>query len=111
LSRCFYPVLFIRRFAVGRGIRPRAVKRYVNTFGRVVSLYERGIKEADEIARYVGISAWLVLEYLELYATVKRKRGCAARIKELLEQLSSRASYPGVDASGMKKRGVAEVGK
>lgn len=89
----------------------RAVKRYVNTFGRVVSLYERGIKGADEIARYVGISARLVLGYLELYATVKRKGGCAARIKELLEQLSSRASYPGADASGMKKRGVAEVGK
>ena len=33
-----------------------SVKRYVNTFGRVVRLYERGVKAAAEIAHYAGIS-------------------------------------------------------
>lgn len=89
----------------------KSVKRYVNTFGRVVALYERGIKEANEIAHYVGISERLVLEYLELYSNVKGKGGCAARIKEMLEQLSSRPIYPGADASGMKKGAVEGAGK
>lgn len=83
----------------------RAVKRYVNTFGRVVALYERGVQEAEEIAHYVGISARLAAEYLELYFQVRSKSGCRGRIEELLERLSSRRSYPGVDKSGMGKGG------
>lgn len=81
----------------------KAVKRYVNTFGRVVKLYERGIKEADEIAKYAGLSTRLVNEYLELYTKLGSKTGCQQRIKDLLEQLSSRPAYPGADKSGMKK--------
>jgi len=88
----------------------RSVKRYVNTFGRIVSLYERGIKSAEELAHYVGISERLASEYLELYFTLKEKPVCAARIKELLQQLSSRPNYPGADASGMKKGVPQEVG-
>lgn len=81
----------------------KTVKRYVNTFGRVVHLYERGIKAAEEIAKYAGLSTRLVNEYLELYSKLGAKTGCQERIKDLLEQLSSRPSYPGADKSGMKK--------
>jgi hypothetical protein len=83
----------------------KAVKRYVNTFGRVVALHERGIRETEEIAHYVGISARLASEYLNLYFDVRSKAGCRGRIEELLERLSSRQSYPGVDKSGMGKGG------
>lgn len=87
----------------------KSVKRYVNTFARLVSLYERGIKTAEEIAHYVGISERLAFEYLELYFSVKEKAIYAVRIQDLLGQLSSRADYPGADPSGMKKGGK-EVG-
>jgi len=81
----------------------KAVKRYVNTFGRVVRLYERGVKEAEEIAKYAGLSTRLVNEYLALYSKLGQKTGCQQRIQDLLEQLSSRPTYPGADKSGMKK--------
>jgi hypothetical protein len=81
----------------------KAVKRYVNTFARVVALYERGIKEPAEIASAAGISERLTNEYLELYFKLGTKPGCRARIQDLLAQLSSRPIYPGADKSGMKK--------
>lgn len=86
----------------------KAVKRYVNTFGRVVALYERGIEQPQEIGHYVGISERLVAEYLELYFQTRQKRGCRGRIEELLERLSSRPAYPGVDKSGMGKGGFGQ---
>lgn len=76
----------------------KSVKRYVSTFGRVVALYERDIETAEEIAHYVGISTRLASEYLELYFEVRKKPSYQARIKELLEQLSSR---PGVEKGGI----------
>jgi hypothetical protein len=82
----------------------KAVKRYVNTFGRVVALYAREIVEVADIGRYVGISTRLATEYLELYFQVRSKSGCRGRIDELLERLSSRRSYPGVN-TGMGKGG------
>lgn len=88
----------------------KAVKRYVNTFGRVVALYVRGIVQPAEIAYYVGISERLASEYLELYFKLGRKTGCKGRIKDLLSQLSSRPDYPGVDRSGMKKKPAPEGG-
>lgn len=89
----------------------QAVQRYVNTFGRVVALYERGIKEAAEIARYAGISERLATEYLELYSKLGKKAGCRERIKDLLAQLPSRPVYPGADKTGMKKGVVGESGR
>jgi len=86
----------------------KAVKRYVNTFGRVVALYERGVKQPEEIGHYVGISERLANEYLELYFQVRQKSGCRGRIDELLERLSSRPAYPGVDKSGMGKGGFGQ---
>jgi hypothetical protein len=89
----------------------KAVKRYVQTFGRVVALYERGLKEAAEIARYAGISERLATEYLELYSKQRQKPGCRERIKDLLAQLPSRPTYPGADKTGMKKGAVGEAGQ
>lgn len=86
------------------GHSAKAVKRYVNTFGRVVVLHARGIVEPDEISTYVGVSSRLASEYLEIYFKLGEKSGCKARINDLLQQLSSRPDYPGVDKSGMKKK-------
>ena len=71
----------------------------------MVALHERGIRESEEIAHYVGISARLASEYLELYLRVREKVGCRGRIEDLLKRLSTRRSYPGVDRSGMGKGG------
>ncbi len=89
----------------------KAVKRYVNTFGRVVALHERGIKAPEELANYAGISKRLATEYLNLYFQVSKRAAFKERIKEVLEQLSSRPSYPGVDKTGMKKGGLVEAGR
>jgi len=89
----------------------KAVKRYVNTFGRVVALYERGIKAPEELANYAGISKRLATEYLNLYFQFSKKPAFKERINDLLERLSSRPSYPGVDKTGMKKGGLVEAGR
>jgi len=89
----------------------KAIKRYVNTFGRVVALHERGIKAPEELANYAGISKRLASEYLNLYFQVSKKLSFKERIKEVLGRLSSRPSYPGVDKTGMKKGGLVEAGR
>ena len=45
---------------------PSAIKRYVESFGRVVVLCERGVEEAVEIGYILGMSARLAGEYLGL---------------------------------------------
>jgi NADH/NAD ratio-sensing transcriptional regulator Rex len=82
----------------------KAVKRYVNTFVRIITLYEKGIKTASELSRYIGISERLASEYLELYFKVGKKPGCEARIKDIMAQLSSRRNYSG--GNSFKKRNV-----
>lgn len=89
----------------------KAVKRYVNTFGRVVALYERGIKASEELANYAGISKRLATEYLNLYFQFSKKPAFKERINDLLGRLSSRPSYPGVDKGGMEKGGLVEAGR
>jgi len=89
----------------------KAVKRYVNTFGRVVALHKRGIKAPEELANYAGISKRLVTEYLNLYFKFSKRAAFKERIKEVLERLSSRPSYPGVDKTGMKKGDLVEAGR
>ncbi|MFQ5798676.1 MAG: DUF1670 domain-containing protein [Bacteroidota bacterium] len=68
LSRFVYTEIFSRKWH-----STKAVKRYLNRFGWVVALYERGLREAGEIAHLVGSSARLVSEYLELYFQVVKK--------------------------------------
>lgn len=70
-----------------------AVKRYVNTFVRVVALYERGIRSCGEIAHYVGVSERLADEYLELYFKVRENAQWMGRLQDLTEQNPSRAAY------------------
>lgn len=77
-----------------------AVKRYVRTFGRVVSLIRRGISSMREIAFYVGISERLAREYVVLYKQFQGDGVCAERIEELVGQLS------GCVWSGGQKKGV-----
>jgi hypothetical protein len=87
----------------------KAVKRYVNSFIRVVSLKEHGIIAEEDIAQYTGLSIRLVSEYLELYTKVSTKPGCQARIQDLLSQLSSRTPYSDVETADSKKRDCSEV--
>jgi len=81
----------------------KAVKRYVGTFKRVVALYDRGIVEPDEIARYAGISGRLAAEYIELYFRFREEAGFTDRLREITARGSSWCEYP--DASGKKKGG------
>jgi hypothetical protein len=79
----------------------RAVKRYVSTFARVVSLYEHGVQEVRDISYYVGISSRLAEEYVELYIHFKGYSHYRSRIEDLLVQLSSRPAY-GEDSTKKK---------
>jgi transcription initiation factor IIE alpha subunit len=79
----------------------KAVKRYVNTFVRIVSLYNRGIRESSELAQYVGITSRLADEYLDLYFKLGKKPQCQERIKEIQKQLASRPPYPASKKGGL----------
>ena len=80
----------------------KAVKRYVNTFVRIVILYNRGIRESSELAQYVGITSRLADEYLDLYFKLGKKPKCQERIKEIQKQLASRAPYPAPKKGGLE---------
>jgi hypothetical protein len=45
---------------------PSLIKRYVESFGRVVVLWEKGVQGACEIGYIIGVSERLACEYLEL---------------------------------------------
>jgi hypothetical protein len=63
-----------------------AIKRYVQTFGRVLVLWAHDVREAGEIAYVVGISARLAGEYLAL-----RERYANAQYADRLEELAGQA--------------------
>jgi hypothetical protein len=76
-----------------------SVQRYVETFGRVVVLWEKGVREAGEIGFLVGVSERLAREYLELrarYDTTEHRD----RIEEIARQV--RRAFNG---QGEEKRG------
>jgi hypothetical protein len=62
---------------------PGSVKRYVETFGRVVVLWEKGVREVSEIAYLVGISPRLAGEYLQL-----RERYDQPEYRDRLEEIA-----------------------
>jgi hypothetical protein len=67
-----------------------AIKQYLNDFSRILMATERGIESASEIGFYVGRSAHLVNEYLDLIARAqkdKQQRGCLAGIKSQMRHL------------------------
>jgi len=76
-----------------------AIKRYVETFGRVVVLWEKGLREAGEIAYVVGISERLAGEYLRL-----REQYAESPFRDRLAEIARqvRTSLP---ANGEEKGG------
>jgi hypothetical protein len=62
---------------------PSSIKRYVEMFGRVVVLWERGVRDPVEVAYVVGISPRLASEYLAL-----RRRHDVPRHRDRLEEIA-----------------------
>lgn len=62
---------------------PSSIKRYVETFGRVVVLWEKGIRDVGEMAYIVGLSRRLAGEYLVL-----RERYDRREYKDRLEEIA-----------------------
>ncbi len=80
---------------------PGAVQRYVETFGRVVVLWEKGVREPGEIAFVVGISARLAGEYLALrerYDTPEQRD----RLEEIARQVRRVLSGDGEEKGGSR---------
>jgi biotin operon repressor len=65
---------------------PQAIKRYVQTFLRVVSLHRQGLT-ASEMAFLVGASEKLVRDYLVLYERVQSRPHQAAKLAEEVERV------------------------
>jgi hypothetical protein len=65
---------------------PSAIKRYVETFGRVVVLWEKGVREPGEIGYLVGVSGRLVQQYLELRERYDRPE-YRDRLEEIAQQV------------------------
>ena len=78
---------------------PGAIKRYVETFGRVVVLWDKGVHDVGDVAYVTGISERLAGEYLKLRVCYDRS-GHRDRIEEIARQV--RHSLPG---DGEEKRG------
>ena len=80
---------------------PASIKRYVETFGRVVVLWEKGVHEVGEIAYVVGISERLAREYLALrerYDTAE----CRDRMEEIARQVRRALSGDGEEKRGSR---------
>ena len=98
--------MYLRRMTYSEIVRrarhaPSSVKRYVETFGRVVVLWEKGVREAEEIAYVVGISARLAGEYLELrtrYDTPEHRD----RLEEIARQVRRALSGEGEEKRGSR---------
>jgi hypothetical protein len=78
-----------------------SVKRYVETFGRVVVLWEKGVRDAGEIGFVVGVSARLAREYLTLrerYDTVEHRD----RLDEIARQVRRVLSGDGEEKGGSR---------
>ena len=78
---------------------PEAIKRYVQTFGRVLVLCEHGISDKSEVAFVVGVSERLAGEYLDL-----RQRYTTAQYADRLEEIARQVRRP-LAASGAEKGG------
>jgi hypothetical protein len=75
-----------------------AIKRYIQTFGRVVMLERKGLN-ASEIAYAVSISERLTREYLDLYQRYDTPE-YQDRLAEMVRMVSSSAQKP---TSGSKR--------
>lgn len=77
-----------------------AIKRYIQTFGRVVMLTRKGLK-VSEIAHAVGISERLTQEYLDLYRRYDLPE-YQDRLAEIVQMVSGSAQ----NTPGEPKRGA-----
>jgi DNA-binding Lrp family transcriptional regulator len=80
-----------------------SIKRYVNSFGRLLLILSHGIRNISEISRLLNQSERLTKEYLELYDKYRKEDHWPKVYQELLEQL--KALYPS------KKKKVRKTGK
>lgn len=76
-----------------------SVKRYVETFGRVVVLWEKGVRDPGEIGFVVGISERLAREYLAL-----RARYDTGEHRDRLEEIACQVRRA-LNGDGEEKRG------
>jgi len=82
-----------------------AIRIYLNDFNRVVVALEKGIREAKEIAFFLGRSERLVTEYLGLI----RNAAEDPRQRESLQRLKERLVYDGRWRKGPKKKDYTMV--
>ncbi len=83
--------MYLRRMTYSEIVRrarhsPSSVKRYVETFGRVVVLWEKGLRNVGEVAYIVGLSERVAQEYLvlrERYDTLEHRD----RLEEIARQV------------------------
>lgn len=97
--------LYLKRYTYSEIMRQtghsdQAIKRYLQTFGRVVMLTRKGVR-VSEIAHAVGISEGLVQQYLALYHRCDIP-GYQARLDEIVQMISGGIA-PGASAA---KRGA-----
>ena len=78
---------------------PGSVKRYVETFGRMVVLWEKGVRDLGEIAYLIGVSQRLAGEYLML-----RERYSRPEYRDRLEEIA-RQVRRALRGMGEEKRG------
>jgi hypothetical protein len=78
-----------------------SIKRYVDTFGRVVVLWEKGVREPGEIGYVVGISERLAGEYLVLRERYDRPE-YQDRMEEIARQVRRVLSGEGEEKRGSR---------
>ena len=96
--------MYLRRMTYAEIVKrarhaPGSVKRYVETFGRVAVLWEKGVREAGEIAFIVGVSGRLAGEYLAL-----RDRYDTPEYRDRIEEIARQVRRV-LSADGEEKRG------
>jgi DNA-binding Lrp family transcriptional regulator len=80
-----------------------SIKRYINSFGRLLLILSHGIRNVSEISRLLHQSERLTKEYLELYDKYRKEEHWPKVYQELLEEL--KALYPA------KKKALGKIGK
>ena len=96
--------MYLRRMTYSEIVRrarhaPSSVKRYVETFGRVVVLWEKGVRGPGEVGFIVGVSERLAGEYLKL-----RERYDTDEFRDRLEEIA-RQVRRALNGDGEEKRG------
>lgn len=80
---------------------PGAIKRYVETFGRVVVLWEKGVRDIGQIAYVVGLSHRLTEEYLVLRERYDRQE-YRDRLEEIARQVRRVLHLQGEEKGGSR---------